>query len=416
MSKATAAGLFGSLRAINGALESAVAQVRSTLSAWRAPPLPLPVREKQDDDTLHGSLDTSVAISLRAVSPRAATSSRSEAAATPRTDRVVRNVPPGRDRAARHVATPVDERKQVEAQRLSATFERWIAAYREFGARDLYLWKWCALGVDLTTLPCVDARCREHLRDTKLLSIMVNVLLDDLADQRRPGALLGTLMDVTRGAVADVSRLSAEDRRYVEFTTEVWNEYWSRARQYGCFAAYERLLAYDLNQLFNAIQYSALLNEQLGLLNVVEHDLYSPHNMMMMSFATLDLMAAPSFRTTELGKLREAVWHAQWMGRIGNLLSTWEREVAVGDFTSGVFARAVSLGELTIDQLQTADRSLIGSSINYGEHREFYQRRWNYHRKCFQARADEIRSIDMTELVRGHDRFFRMHLGSRGLI
>ena len=40
------------------------------------------------------------------------------------------------------------------------------------------------------------------------------------------------------------------------------------------------------------------------------------------------------------------------MGRIGNLLSTWQREVRVRDFTSGVFARAVQQGDLELDDLE----------------------------------------------------------------
>jgi hypothetical protein len=308
------------------------------------------------------------------------------------------------------------ERELVQQQVLSPTIEAWVAEYSQFGPRNLYLWKWCAQGIDLTTLPSVDESLREHLRDTKLLSIMVNVLLDDIADCRQPGALLDVLMCMTRGGSPDLSKLTDHERAYVEFTTRVWNEYWRRAREYPCFNAFERLLAYDLQQLFNAIEYSALLNQQVGLINVVEHDLYSPHNMMMMSFATLDLACSPEFHVTELGKLREAVWHAQWMGRIGNLLSTWRREAAVGDVTSGVFARAVSLGEVSVEQLQSDDPKQVEAAIDEKEHFDFYRRRWNYHRQCLKAKAGEVASIEMEQLIDGHDRFFAMHMGSTGLI
>jgi hypothetical protein len=196
----------------------------------------------------------------------------------------------------------------------------------------------------------------------------------------------------------------------------VRREYWERAETYPCVNVFRELLEYDLDQLFNAIHYSALLNQQLGLLNVVEHDLYSPHNMMMMSFSTVDLMCSPRFQTQELGRLREAIWHAQWMGRIGNLLSTWEREIAAGDFTSGVFAQAISRGDLTVEDLKAGDRSHIAQIIERGGYHAEYCRRWRYHRECFHRHAEEIHSVDMHPLLEGHDRFFRLHLGSRGLI
>lgn len=313
-------------------------------------------------------------------------------------------------------AAESDVRLQVENQPLDAQLQQWIDEYRAYGPRDLYLWRWCALGVRLTTLPCVDGAWREHACDTKVLSIMLNVLVDDVADRRDPGPLLPALLSVVRGATPNVANLPRHDQDHVRFTKRVMDEYWRRVEQYPCCSALRDLLEYDLDQLFNSIHYSALLNRQLGLLNVVEHDLYSPHNMMMMSFATLDLMCSPRFETHELGKLREAIWHAQWMGRIGNLLSTWEREIAAGDFTSGVFAQAISRGDLTVEELQSGDRQRIKEIIQRGGYHAEYTSRWNYHRECFRQRASEIRCFDMRPLLEGHDRFFSMHLESRGLI
>jgi len=256
----------------------------------------------------------------------------------------------------------------------------------------------------------------EHACDTKVLSIMLNVLVDDVADRSQRSRLLPQLLSVVRGVEPRWEELSDAERAYLDFTARVRREYWQRVDLYPCAAVFRELLEYDLDQLFNAIHYSALLNQQLSLLNVVEHDLYSPHNMMMMSFATLDLMCAPRFDAADLGKLREAIWHAQWMGRIGNLLSTWEREIAVGDFTSGVFAQAISRGDLTVDDLRRGDRGRIAEIIQRGGYQAEYCRRWRYHRECFHRRASEVRSVDMLPMLQGHDRFFRMHLGSKGLI
>jgi hypothetical protein len=164
------------------------------------------------------------------------------------------------------------------------------------------------------------------------------------------------------------------------------------------------------------MRYSQMLNHNLWLLNPIEHDLYQPHNMDMMSFATIDLMCSPGFPIEDLGRLREAIWHLQCMARVGNLLGTWRREIRQQDFTSGVFARAVVEGDLSVRQLRPDNYGEIEEAIVQGGHERYYFGRWKYHRECFLARARYVQGVDLTRLLEGNDRFFLMHLGGRGLL
>ncbi len=52
-------------------------------------------------------------------------------------------------------------------------------------------------GVALTTLPCVAGELVDHVCDTKLLSIVLCVLLDDVADERGESRLLNVLLKPT---------------------------------------------------------------------------------------------------------------------------------------------------------------------------------------------------------------------------
>jgi hypothetical protein len=110
------------------------------------------------------------------------------------------------------------------------------------------------------------------------------------------------------------------------------------------------------------------------------------------------------------------LWHAQNMGRIGNLLSTWLRELAERDFTSGVFARALRDGDLTLEQLQHDVPAKIEATIRDRGHLAHFYRKWQEHRERCHARASEVHSLDLHSVLEGHDRFFAMHLGSQGLI
>ncbi|MGE5193165.1 MAG: hypothetical protein ACM3U2_11775, partial [Deltaproteobacteria bacterium] len=300
---------------------------------------------------------------------------------------------------------------------LSPAVEAWVRTYSAVGNRSRYLWKWCLHGVELTMLPGVRPELVAHVNDTKLLSIVLCVVFDDVADQHGNGRLLQTMLHVTReGTMPDVEGLTLREALVADVTWRLWRDYRGRIETYPFHSMFAELLHYDLTQFFNTMRYSQLLNGQLPLLNLAEHDLYTSHNMQMISFSTLDLMCSAGFEMDDLGKLREAMWHAQCMGRIGNLLSTWRREISDRDFTSGVFARAVSRGDLTIEQLLQGDAGQIEAAILQGEHELYFYRRWLHHRERLRTRARQIRSIDLTTTMDGHDRFFLMHLGSRGLI
>jgi hypothetical protein len=309
------------------------------------------------------------------------------------------------------------EQELIQAKSLSREVENWVRAYSAVGSRSRYLWKWCLHGVELTRLPCVLPELSSHVDDTKLLSIILCVLFDDVADQHGKGRLLQAMLRVTReGTMPDMYGLAPREALVADTTWRLWMDYRGRTESCPYHPAFADLLHYDLTQFFNTMSYSQLLNRQLPLLNLAEHDLYTSHNMQMISFSTLDLMCSTGFDMQELGKLREAMWHAQCMGRIGNLLSTWRREIPDRDFTSGVFARAVSHGDLTVEQLQEADPREIEAAILQGEHELYFYRRWLHHRERLRGRVRQIRSIDLTTTMDGHDRFFLMHLGSRGLI
>lgn len=309
------------------------------------------------------------------------------------------------------------ECRLIRTRRFSPDVERWISIYERFGERKRYMWQWSLHGIELTALPCVRADLRAHVNDTKLLSIMLCVFLDDVADRPGRDRLLQALLETGfEGLNAEPVDLPDGDRDYVRTTGELWREYQQRLGHYPCTEVFRDLLRYDLLQLFNTLQYSHLLNGQLRLLNVVEHDLYSPHNMMIISFATLDLMCSPEFRIDELGRLREAMWHAQCMGRIGNLLSTWRRELAEGDFTSGVFARAVAEGDLTVDELSSGDRARIERTIVERGHERHFLARWERHWESLRSAACRIESMDLNPLLEGHIRFLSTYLGSCGLV
>jgi hypothetical protein len=305
---------------------------------------------------------------------------------------------------------------EILATPLSVDAQRWVALYEEVGARDVYLWQWCAHGVELTTIPSVSQALRAHVRDTKVLSIILCVLLDDVADEHGDGDFLDALLELSSFERSNEIQLAGSQARHAEITRSLWSEYWTRVASYPRYGEFGAVLKYDLQQFQNTMRYSSLINGRPYLLNLAEHELYTSHNMMIVSFSTLDLMCSPDFPLGEVGALREMAWHAQCMGRYGNLLSTWRRELANGDFTSGVFAHAIATGHLTYETLARQDVTSIEKMVGTHGHEDFFYERWLEHRKRCHACAGRVTSLDLSAVLNGHDQFFAMHLGSEGLI
>jgi len=298
---------------------------------------------------------------------------------------------------------------------LSDELQQWVHAYARVGHRNLYLWNWCHRAVEVATLSCVPADMRDELCDTKVLGVMLDVLLDDVADEGGNPAFLEHLLSLLSGRPnTEAAQFTPDEQAYAVFTAEIWNEVQRRVRRYPFFAEYAELLKFDYLQLFNTMRYAYLLNGNPALLNLTEHDLYLPHNMHIIICSTMDLMCSPHFDREELGLLREAMWKAQYMGRVGNLVTTWQRELKEGDITSGVFAHAVCHGEVKARDLLAPDGENIERVIQNGDHEAYFLRRWQKYRRDLITMRGNIKSIDLEALVRGFERLICLHLGSRG--
>lgn len=299
---------------------------------------------------------------------------------------------------------------------LSSDVLRWVTEYEQVGHRGRYLWRWCLHGLELTTLSCVPRQNRAHVCDTKLLAVIYGVLLDDIADREHDADFLRWLTSATlEGGARELGELPSDRRAYAEFTCRIWDCYLARIRTYPRYEEFAGILEYDSRRVVNTMLYALLVNRDVRVMNRVEHDLYTPHNMQMMTFAMVDLMASPGFAISELGWLRHAIWHAQCMGRIGNLVSTWERELAERDFSSGVFARLLDAGGLNVGSLPAANDEMIRTAVKSGGIESSFLDEWVQHHRELEAMVPAVGSVNLKEIVTALDRLIRMELFSRGL-
>ena len=311
------------------------------------------------------------------------------------------------------LGAPDREYRQILNRPLSPDAETWVNDYGNVGQRGLYLWRWATHAIQLLELPSVDPEWRRPNRDTKFLAAMFNVLLDDVADERDGGDLLQNLMRLPRGGRPEIHD-SDPFARYSVLTSAVWDEIWRRAAKYPRYHEFADLLHYDFWQLCNTIEYSDLVLRQPEMINSVEHAMYSPHGMMVTCAATMDLMCSPRFDANELGPLREALWHAACMARYGNLLTTWRREIRQGDFTSGVFTKAIENGWLSPTELQQLTLEQVEERVSFESVEREFLNRWQIHRACVLRLRERVGSCSLRSYVEGLDRLLASEYASFG--
>src|SRR4051794_39679963 len=156
-------------------------------------------------------------------------------------------------------------------KQLGADLIPWVDGYAQVGKRNLYLWKWVRQGLEVTTLSCVDPELFDFVCDTKVLGVVLDVLLDDIADQKRDALLLEQLLELPFGTQRKKLReVPAEERAYAEFTIDIWQEIKRRTFTFPLFKRFSELWRFDYLQLFNAMRYSHMINQDVALLNLAE--------------------------------------------------------------------------------------------------------------------------------------------------
>lgn len=295
---------------------------------------------------------------------------------------------------------------------LPANIQCWVNDYNHVGQRGLFLWRWCLYAVELITLSTVEASLRKEVLEIKFLIGMYNCLVDDVADEGHNHALLHSLLKLHQGVIPEPA--SPDEIPVIQFTSKVWWAIWDRAQRLPRFEEFKQLLAFDLKQLGNTIEHADLVYQIPELMSPQEHELYSAHGMMVTISASVDLMASPAFDRRELGALREMLWHAESMARIGNMISTWEREIDANDFSSGVFMEAIWRRALKPSDLSAANRNHLVQTIIECQIEEQFVERWNRHRESIRALRDRLETIDLDDYVDRLDSLFDSELISHG--
>jgi len=292
-----------------------------------------------------------------------------------------------------------NEMERIKNIRLPHRLGDWINRYNEVdGTRNNFLWKWTYRflskdnpNIILSTVP--EKRIGE-LAEAKTMMVILTAVVDDAADVERNTELVNKSRDVIFGELT-------EESGRIGFLSSIWDEIEDDLKQLPRHGEFENLLHFDLRQMFNSARYSILVNSDPQLANKTESYVYGCHNMILFPQFDIDLMASEEFDRGDLGEFREVAWHAQRMARIGNWISTSEREAGQEDLSSAVFA-------------MTSKAEVSNSGLSEDVKDSLLEDWCNCYREI-EKRRESIGSVDVDALLRGLEVGLGYHLASRGL-
>jgi len=291
-----------------------------------------------------------------------------------------------------------------------------VAEYEEVvGDRDRFLWRWIYSLFPAFTLSSVPEGRREEVRSRKTVFTIFVTLLDDLAEKHNDVHTFEELRtSIYRPEVATRDR-SGVDAEVFDFGRRAWRTFEERTSQAPRYDTFREMLGYDFRQSLNAMEYSRIINENPRIANLSGIRHYGPHNMVMFPYADIDLMYSPGFDVDEYGELRNLIWDLQKLARIGNWLTTWERELAENDPTAGIIVYALQQDILSPEDLSdTVQASAIASRIKqHGVEERFIGEWWRrYHE--ISDREFGAETVDLNAYVEGMETVLQYHLDSQG--
>lgn len=303
-------------------------------------------------------------------------------------------------------------------ENLAVVADRYEAA---IGTRDRFLWKWFHFLTPYFRLSTVDEGYAEKIRSDKTLLTFYVTLLDDLVDDQNDRVTFQEAAKLPfphQEVNADRSGLDVDS---LEFARDVWHDLDRSLRGAPRYREFSDLFRFDLAQTINAVRYAYIVNNYPYTANSSEAYAYSSHNMALFAFTDIDLMHSLQFDREEFAALRSTVWTAQRMARIGNWVSTWQRELQEGDFTSGVLVFAYETGVISDEELRqlwaNPNERLVESVADRIEARGCRQHFLDHWQQFYGeiAATDDLETVDLGRFLDGMETVMTFHQESEGM-
>lgn len=315
--------------------------------------------------------------------------------------------------------TPERMKKEVETFQeveFPPRLQKWMQEYVKVGERDNFVFKWCyKMNTIWILVEGVPQKYHQSLAEVKTLFNMFLVLLDDIAEKKDKEKLLNELLKIPfYEKYIELRKLNRQEKEYLRFAIRAWHQIVKIIKRYPRYKKMKDIFEFDVFQFLNAVKYGYFICKNPHCINELEYWVYFPQSMQIIIDTDLDLMCVSKFNLKEIGKFREVTLLAQRMGRVGNWITTWEREIKQDDFTNGVFPYVLDRNIVSVKELQAKNKDRIIKKIKVSQAENYLLRQWEEYYIKIDKMGSEIKSIHIKKFLKKFEYLISMHLISRG--
>lgn len=307
---------------------------------------------------------------------------------------------------------------EVRSRELPQSVERLVDRYEAiFDSRDRYMWGWLDAVLPEFRLDSVPERYRTLADEGRLLVCVYVTALNDLSDRRADDTAFEAAARIPLEGPPEPG--SPIDEPGVQLAASAWMTLRERLDDAPNADRYLPRLRENLAATARAQRHSAHIAAHPGDADYEECLTAQSPTMGMDALATVDLICSPGFDPTDEPELRAAIRAIEPLGRIGNWLTTWERELAEGDLANGVVVRAVeenvvSPSDVVRARLDPRVRSAFADRIREANVERLIARDRERRYRYASNRGWEADSVDLDAYVEAMTTVWDFHKASYG--
>lgn len=257
------------------------------------------------------------------------------------------------------------------------------------GNRDKFVWKWIGRVIEELTVVNSQTAKEEKL----LLSIFITTI-DDI------GEIEGNKEVFQKACRIPWDNVETTNNK-IKFLSQTWNKISKKLQEKPQYERFKETFFFDLKTCFEAMNYTRVVNKNPEMFNQTELKTHDKYGMPLFLFVDIDLMHHTHIEESEIRQIRSTVDELTYIVRVGNWITTWEREIQENDLISGVVGKALQENIITYEEMKQLDSEALINKINNSGIETEMEQSWKANYDSINSKAPQLETFNLKSLVTG---------------